>query len=88
MSNRQLDEQADARRDIWIAKMLGVEVDDLDSLDLSIEEITGSDDAFYGYRAIVGPDADEDLVEERLQGARAIHLGNMPDDEEREPDID
>jgi hypothetical protein len=82
MSNRQLEAQHEARRDEWVAKQLGVEVDELPDLDLSVEEITGNDGAFYGYRAIVGPDADENLVQSKLSGSRAHHLGFMPEDDD------
>ena len=86
MSNRELEEQAEARRDKWVAQTLGVEGDQLSELDLSIEEITGNDDAFYGYRAIIGPEADAMLVEQHFQGSRAIHLGFAPEDDDEVPD--
>lgn len=82
MSNRQLEEQAEYRRDQWLARTLGVEVDQLCDLDLNIEEITGNDDAFYGYRAIIGPDADEELVQKHFSHSRAIHLGFLPDEDD------
>lgn len=86
MSNRQLEDQAEERRDEWLAKMLGVDVDELSELDVTIEEVTGNDDAFYGYRAIIGPGANEDLVESKLDGSRAIHLGFVPEDDDERPD--
>lgn len=85
MSNRELEEQSEARRDQWLANTLGVEVEQLSELDLSIEDVTGNDDAFYGYRAIIGPDANEELVEQHFKGSRTIHLGFAPEDDDEMP---
>lgn len=52
MSNRQLDEAVERRRDECIARQLGVSVEVLDEYPFQIDEHSSDDGVVYGWRIL------------------------------------
>lgn len=77
MSNRQMEEMAEARRDAILARELGITVDELQQLDCEVTE-EGSDDGVPYYILVqFGDEAPQSILRKvkGLDGGRGVRLG-------------
>ncbi len=76
MSNRQMEEMAEACRDAILARELGITVDELLQLDFEVTE-EGSDDGVPYYILVqFGNEAPQEILDkiEGLEGGRSVRL--------------
>ena len=89
MSNRQLEDMYEEKRNRYIANELGITYEELSMTDFDIHEITTNDDMIIGHYLQFSDDSPEEILQ-KIKGLEDnrinIHFEEEPDEDHEEED--